>query len=181
MDYDGELGGCLTNSGIALCMCRQSVACRPIICRIRTCDTGPAGQAKGDGRERLKDQASLQRELNEKYNAEIAEKHGLNAEQLKAISVEGLENHWPMPNLPPISGPAAERPKVKHQLIPKPALQQPKTQTPEEQANARLAMARNYLQFSRRDRAREILQSIIKDYPDTLSAKEAKKELEQLE
>ena len=63
---------------------------------------------------------------------------------------------------------------------PKPIPRKPKTRTPEEQAKAKLSIARSYLQFNRKDQARKTFESIIKDYPDTASAKEAKAELERL-
>lgn len=123
------------------------------------------GQANGDGRERVQKQLDCERELNEKYNAKIAKKHGLNAEELMAISVEGVKKHWPMPKRQPMARPTPE---------------QPNTRATEKQANVKLALARNYLQLGRKDQARKILESIIKDYSHTPSAKEAKEELEHL-
>ena len=70
------------------------------------------------------------------------------------------------------------KPKPKPTL--KPVLRKPKTRTPEEQAKPKLSIARGYLRYNRKDQARKILESIIKDYPDTSSAKEAKKELQRL-
>jgi len=40
-------------------------------------------------------QVDLEDELNEKYQDEIAEKHGISRESLWSIALEGVENNWP--------------------------------------------------------------------------------------
>ncbi len=57
-------------------------------------------QIKVNGPEVLGKQADYSRKLKAGYDADIAKRHGLSAEQLEAISVEGLEKQWPMPRMP---------------------------------------------------------------------------------
>ncbi|MDP8262723.1 MAG: hypothetical protein P9M13_05415 [Candidatus Ancaeobacter aquaticus] len=47
--------------------------------------------------EDLKRIGELQETLNEKYNAEIIKKYGINKEILKEVKLEGLKKGWPMP------------------------------------------------------------------------------------
>ncbi|MFQ5800051.1 MAG: hypothetical protein ACE5H0_15345, partial [Bacteroidota bacterium] len=45
----------------------------------------------------LKKVGKLQERLVEYYKGELADKYGLTREQLKSISLEGLQKQWPMP------------------------------------------------------------------------------------
>jgi hypothetical protein len=56
----------------------------------------------------------------------------------------------------------------------------PPTRSPEQLAASKLQMARAYLSYPKEAHARAILQSIIKDYPTTSAAAEARKELAKL-
>jgi len=53
--------------------------------------------------------------------------------------------------------------------------------TPEEQAQAKLSLARSYVSASRPEKAKEILQQIVENYPDTGAAQEARKTLTTLD
>jgi len=55
------------------------------------------GQGQVDPEQQLKKQAELENRLKDKYEDELAKKHGLAREQLEKISTEGLEKDWPFP------------------------------------------------------------------------------------
>ena len=57
------------------------------------------GQSEIDGREQVKKQVELQRNLQKTYEADIAREHGLTAEQLKSIDTEAVRKQWPLPSL----------------------------------------------------------------------------------
>lgn len=44
----------------------------------------------------IMNQIDLERELQDKYKEELAKKHKLTMDQLKAIALEGVEKQWPM-------------------------------------------------------------------------------------
>ncbi|MDP6543792.1 MAG: M23 family metallopeptidase [Phycisphaerae bacterium] len=56
----------------------------------------------------------------------------------------------------------------------------PTTRSPEQLAASKLRMARAYLSYPKEALARALLQTIVKDYPDTPAAAEARKELAKL-
>ncbi|MBS3734902.1 MAG: hypothetical protein KGY99_08240 [Phycisphaerae bacterium] len=74
--------------------------------------------------------------------------------------------------------PAADEPETPDPDRPAVAAPEP---TPEEQAQAKLSLARSYVSAHMTAKAKTILEKIVKDYPDTKAAKEAKKTLAELD
>ncbi|MCK4623752.1 MAG: serine protease [Phycisphaerae bacterium] len=75
------------------------------------------------------------------------------------------------------------QPKPEEKVEPKPTTRPkppPKVSTPEEKAMVQLSLARSYLSCGKKQRAIEILRSILTDFPQTKAAKQAREELKKI-
>lgn len=97
---------------------------------------------------------------------------------------QGKERGYPAGATPVAKGPDKEKPKPPPE---KPAKEPPKEKPPategdkaEETATARLSLAKALIEAGKTDKVKERLEDIIKMYPTTKAAEEAKKLLEKL-